>query len=149
MIPRFCDRLQHAAPSVIHLVQHVGALLSNQQRSNSRREAKHFVEGQHDEIGGEFCQVEVVRGNVSSGVEKNVPVPLAVEAVLSLNLRNPMQWEDLAGKVLFEREREQIVHRFGVVAGRIESLTFLLDIRAANDVKGGSIVQRDLANTQH
>ena len=110
MIPRFCDRLQHAPSSIVHLVKHMSALFSNQKRSESRGEAKHFIEGHHDEISGEFCQVEIVRRNVCSGIEEDVPVPLAVESVLSLDLCDPMQRENFPRKILFQRKREEIVH---------------------------------------
>ena len=96
MIPRFCNGLQYTSSSIIHFIQHMSALFSHQQRSNARRESKHFIERQHHEIGGEFGQIEVVCGHIRSCVQQNIPISLAMKSVFALDLRNPMQREDFS-----------------------------------------------------
>lgn len=143
------DGLEHAAASIIHLVQDRGGGMANEQCADAGGETEHLVEGEDDKVGGVLGKVEIVGGSECGNVEENVPLAAAVEAILALDEVDPLLRVHLSRKVLFQRVCEEIVD---LVTGGLfctRSLALVLYVRAVNDVELGSVVKSEFSNSEN
>ena len=147
MITRRSHRLQNTASAVVNLVQNGRRGLAHQEGSQSRGKTEYLVEGENDEIGGEFGEVEVMRWRIGGCVQQHEPSTRTCKLVLSMDLRNPLLREYLARKVLFQGVGEEIVDGIGRVSRR--GPTPFLHIRTIHHMEGGPMSKGDLANSQH